>query len=338
MRGSRSRVDFPPFIPVFRNAHLSTIAANFWKRPETEIEFPLVRRVYQTEPETGVAVDEQMPSGNPVAHVLVIHGLEGGSDSGYIRSLSRNLLALGYGVHRFNMRSCGGTENLSKTNYHAGQTSDALFVLREIRKRFDTPLFLVGYSLGGNVGLKLAGELGQDANGLLDGVCAVSTPMDLAACAVALGRPSNFIYANRFVARLKDRIRRRHAQYPDVYDLGPLDGVKTIQQFDDAYTAKLFGFGTAANYFATQSSNQFLERIAIPALLIQAKDDPMIPFEVYGHPGIAGNPKIRLIASDHGGHVGFIARNQPRFWVDPIIAEFTCEVRNKQGSWLVLPS
>ena len=148
------------------------------------------------------------------------------------------------------MRSCGGTEHLSSTNYHAGQTSDALAVLREIRKEWAGPLFLVGFSLGGNVSLKLAGELGADAAGLLDGVCSVSTPIDLSACSDALEAPGNFIYENRFLVRLKDRIRRRHVAYPDRYDLGALERVRTIRQFDDAYTAKLFGFGTAANYFA----------------------------------------------------------------------------------------
>jgi uncharacterized protein len=315
-----------PFVPFFRNPHFSTIAANFWKRPESQARYPLVRRLYQTEPDVQVAVDEQMPSGAPVAaHVVIVHGLEGSSESGYVQSLSHEMLELNYGVHRFNMRSCGGTEGLAKSNYHAGQTSDLLFVLREIRKRAageGAPLFLVGFSLGGNVSLKLAGVLGSEAAGLLDAVCAVSTPIDLASCARALGKPGNIIYANRFVAGLKDRIRRRHAQYPDLYDIRPLDSVRTIQEFDDAYTAKLFGFGTAANYFATQSSNQFLEAIRVPTLLIQAKDDPMIPFDVYDHPAIGANPNIRLIATDHGGHVGFIARSQPRFWVDPVIAGF----------------
>ena len=319
-----------PFHPLFRNAHLSTIAGNFWKRPDTERQYPLLRRLYRTETDVEVAVDEQMPAAKPAANVMMIHGLEGASDSGYIRSLSREMLELGYGVHRFNMRSCGGTEHLSKTNYHAGQTSDALFVLREIRRRADAPLFLVGFSLGGNVGLKLAGELGPDAAGFLDGVCVVSTPIDLAACAETLGKPGNAVYSRRFVTRLKDRIRRRHARYPELYDIRALPGVRTIQQFDDAYTAKLFGFGTAANYFATQSSNQFLDRIAVPTLLIQAKDDPMIPFSVYNHPAIASNRNIRFIATDHGGHVGFIARRQPRFWLDATIAEF---VQNTHGGW-----
>ena len=317
----------PSFHPFFRNAHLSTLAANFWKRPVTEDRFPLTRRLYRTAADVEVAVDEQAPAGEPVARLMIIHGLEGSSESGYMQSLSAELLPAGYAIHRFNMRSCGGTEHLSSTNYHAGQTSDALAVLREIRQSWQGPLFLVGFSLGGNVSLKLVGELGADAIGLVDGVCSVSTPIDLAACATALEAPGNFIYANRFLVRLKDRIRRRHQAYPDRYDIGPLAGVRSIRQFDDAYTAKLFGFGTAANYFATQSSNQFLSAIRIPTLMIQAQDDPLIPFEVYNYPAIQSNPNIRLIATDHGGHVGFIARSQPRFWIDPVIHAWADEVR-----------
>lgn len=313
------------FEPYFRNAHLSTFAANFWKRPLSEVRFPLQRRIYRTAADTQVGVDEQMPASTPLARVMMIHGLEGSSESGYLRSLSHELLTAGYGVHRFNMRSCGDTEHLSSTNYHAGQTSDALAVLREIRHEWPGPLFLVGFSLGGNVSLKLAGELGADAAGLLDGVCSVSTPLDLSACSDALDQPGNFIYSNRFLVRLKDRIRRRHLMYPDLYDIGPLDAVKSIRQFDDAYTAKLFGFGTAANYFATQSSGQFLESIRVPTLMIQAKNDPLIPFEVYDHPAIRSNPNLRLIATGHGGHVGFIARAQPRFWIDPVIREWIGE-------------
>ena len=330
-------MDPTPFVPFFRSAHLSTIASNFWKRPITIPLFPVTRRIYRTAPDVAVAVDEQTPS-DPIAHVLAIHGLEGSSNSGYLLSLSHELLHANIAIHRFNMRSCGGTEHLAKSNYHAGQTSDALAVLKEIRQTWDGPLFLVGFSLGGNVSLKLSGELGEEAIGFLDGVCSISNPLDLSACSDALEEPRNVIYENRFLKYLRARINRRHLQYPDLYDIKPLAKVRTIRQFDDAYTAKLFGFGTAANYFATQSSNQFLERIKIPTLLIQAKDDPLIPFRVYNHPAIKSNPKISLIATDHGGHVGFIARSQPRFWIDAHIRRWIEEVRNKSGrSTVIIP-
>jgi predicted alpha/beta-fold hydrolase len=202
-----------PFQPFFRNPHLVTIASNFWRRPNSERAFPVEAKLYQTEPEVRVLVHTQKPQA-PRGDVIVIHGLEGSSQSGYAVSLAAAALDAGYAVHRFNMRSCGGTEHLALSNYHSGQTSDLLYVMREIKRASGLPLFAVGFSLGANVALKLAGELGEAGRDLLTGVCAVSAPIDLAACARALGEPRNFIYARRFLTRLKARVRRRHVQAP----------------------------------------------------------------------------------------------------------------------------
>jgi len=321
-----------PFRPFFRNADLATIAGNFWRRPEIAQRWPVEAAVYRTEPEVQVLVRAQRPDRTPLGQILMLHGLEGSSNSGYLISLAHAALSRGYAASRMNLRGCGGTEHLAITSYHAGQTSDVLEVLRQRRAASDFPAFLVGFSLGGNIALKLAGELGSSARDLLSGVCAISTPIDLAACADALTRPRNRLYQNRFVSRLKDRIRRRHAQAPHLYTLEHLPKIRSIIDFDDHYTARLFGFGTAANYFRTQASNQFLERIQIPALLIQAKDDPMIPFSVYDHPAFTRNPHLRLIAPDHGGHVGFIARGRPRFWLDELLLDWVEEISNKSSA------
>jgi predicted alpha/beta-fold hydrolase len=314
-----------PFEPLFRNPHLATIAGNFWSRPESEHDWPVETVKYRTASDVSVLVHVQRPYGDPRGHIVLVHGLEGSSEAGYARSLSCRALGLGYAAHRFNMRGCGGTEDLTLSSYHAGQTSDLLSVLRDLRSMSPAPIFLVGFSLGGNVALKLAGELGDGARGLLSGVCAVSTPIDLAACAEALALPRNFIYQRRFLARLKARIRKRSLQAPHIYTTAHLPKIRTIAEFDEYYTSKLFGFGTAANYFRTQSSNQFLEHIRIPALLIQAKDDPLIPFSVYDHPAFRTNPNLQLIAVDHGGHLGFLSRRKPRFWLDEVVTSWiTC--------------
>jgi predicted alpha/beta-fold hydrolase len=205
-------------------------------------------------------------------------------------------------------------------------------VLRQVRTKTAAPLFVCGYSLGGNIALKLAGELGDAAQDLLTGVCAVSVPIDLAASSAALERPINYLYRDRFVARLKDRIRRRHVQSPEMYTLEHLPKIRTITNFDDYYTARLFGFGTAANYFKTQSSNQFLERIRIPTLVVQAKDDPMVPFSMFDHAAFAKNPQLRLVAVDHGGHLGFLARGGPRFWLDSLVMDWLEEVLNNRAA------
>ncbi|MGH9595135.1 MAG: YheT family hydrolase [Bryobacteraceae bacterium] len=311
-----------PFDPLFRNPHLATLAGNFWRRPISEDRWPAEAVVYQTEPTVRVLVRSQKPSGRAKGALVLVHGLEGSSESGYARSMVHGALQRGWATHRFNMRGCGGTEDLTISGYHAGQTSDLLAVIRELRDAGVWPIFVVGYSLGGNVALKLTGELGEAAQGLFAGVCAVSTPIDLAACVEALALPRNFIYENRFLNRLKARIRRRHLQAPEIYTLEHLPKIHSIADFDDHYTARLFGFGTAANYFRTQSSNQFLERIRVPTLLIQAKDDPLIPFSTYHHPAFAQNPKLTLQTPDYGGHLGFLSRRKPRFWLDETLLEW----------------
>ena len=314
------------FHPFFRNRDLATIAGNFWPRPALD-RWPVQATVYRTEPEVQVLAHSQQPEGAAKADILMVHGLEGSSTSGYLISLAHAALTRGYSTARLNLRGCGGTEHLALTSYHAGQTSDMLAVVRE--RAAQRPIFLIGFSLGGNIALKLAGELGESARDLLAGVCAVSTPIDLAACAEALGQPRNFLYQRRFVSRLKDRIRRRHLQAPHIYTTEHLPKIRTIIDFDNYYTAKLFDFGDAATYFRTQASNQYLERIRIPTLLVQAKDDPLIPFSVYRHPAFARNPHLRLITPDHGGHVGFISRRLPRFWVDGVLLDWIEEISNQ---------
>jgi predicted alpha/beta-fold hydrolase len=318
------------FDPLFRNPHLATLAGNFWRRPPVEARWPVEAVIYRTEPDVQVLVHEQRPAGEIKGEVVLVHGLEGSSASGYALSMAYAALERGFAVHRFNLRGCGGTEHLALSSYHGGQTSDLLSVIREIRAKSSAPIFICGYSLGANIALKLAGELGGAASDLLTSVCAVSVPIDLAMSAAAIERPANFLYQNRFVERLKDRIRRRHVQAPEMYTLEHLPKIRTIVNFDDYYTAKLFNFGTAANYFKTQSSNQFLEHIRIPTLVITAKDDPMVPFAMFGHPAFDSNPHLRLSAVEHGGRLGFLARRQPRFWLDGVLMDWLEEVLNNR--------
>jgi predicted alpha/beta-fold hydrolase len=123
---------------------------------------------------------------------------------------------------------------------------------------------------------------------------------------------------------------------PGLFALDGLDQVQSVYEFDDRFTALAFGFGTADNYYATQSSNQFLDRIRVPTLVVQSKDDPLIPFEVYNHPAFSSNPFLRLLAVDHGGHLGFVSKTKPRFWLDGVLVQWMREVRNKVPAGSVL--
>jgi predicted alpha/beta-fold hydrolase len=304
----------PDFEPFFRNPHLLTIAGNFWPRAIDTVRFPAVTKTYPVDPKNTVTAFEHQPAGMARAQLVLLHGLEGSAGAGYFASFSQAALEHGFGVHRLNMRTCGGTEDQCETMYHSGLTGDPLYVIRQIAGRKIGPVFLVGFSLGGNVALKLAGELGE--TDLLAGVVAVSTPIDLARCVREIDRPANLLYSRRFLDRLRSRIRRKSLLSPELYSNAGLDEVKTIWEFDDRFTAPLFGFGTAANYYATQSAQNFLPLIRVPTLAIAAEDDPLVPFEVYQCDAFQTNPALTLAATRHGGHLGFLSKRKPRFWLD----------------------
>jgi predicted alpha/beta-fold hydrolase len=306
-----------PFHPLFRNAHLQTIAGHFWTRDGAEVRYPPVRRLFRTEPGVEVLVESQRPEGRAAGHIVMVHGMEGSGRAGYIRSLSGSALAAGFAAHRFHMRTCGGTEHLSPTLYHAGLTGDLAAVLRQFSAEGSAPVFLVGFSLGGNVVLKLAGEMGEAASELMAGVCAVSTPIDLAASSRRISAPVNLVYERRFVRRMRARLSAT-GRY------GPADfaGLRTIEAIDNRITAPSFGFGDAAGYYRTQSAVRFLAGIRVPTLLVQAKDDTFVPFDIFGSAVVRGNPRIELWATEHGGHLGFLGARPHRFWADAAIMEW----------------
>jgi uncharacterized protein len=310
-----------PFVPLFRSPHLQTIAAHYWKRPEARV--PVERRLIETEPGVQVLVESQRPVGKVVGQVVMIHGLEGSGSAGYIRSLSASAVDAGYAAHRFHMRTCGGTEHLCQTLYHAGLTSDLFAFLRQL----GGPAYLVGFSLGGNVVLKLAGELGGRAPEFIDGVCGVSTPLDLAICARRIAELDNRVYEARFLRRMRARLCATGR-----YNASDFAGLRSVMDLDERITAPSFGFGNAANYYRTQSAIGFLEAIRVPALLIQAKDDTFIPFEIFASPAVRSNPRIELIVTAHGGHLGFLGRRPYRLWADHAIMNWIRSQTAKKAS------
>jgi predicted alpha/beta-fold hydrolase len=302
------------FDPLFRNPHIQTIAAHLWPRPRSKREIPLERRLYETEPGIQVLVESQRPPG-AVGDLVMVHGLEGSGEAGYMEGLAAVALAAGFGAHRFHMRTCGGTEQHANTLYHAGLTSDLAAVLRVMREEGRAPVCLVGFSLGGNVVVKLAGELGDSAARLIRCVCAVSTPLDLAACARRLDATENRLYQYRFVRRMRTRLCATGRYRP-----AELSGFKSVMDIDNQITAPSFGFGDAANYYRTQSAAGFLAGVRVPVLLLQAKDDPLVPFEIFEK--LPANPRVKLLATEHGGHLGFLGKRPHRFWVDEAVMEW----------------
>jgi uncharacterized protein len=214
-----------PYDPLFRNPHLITVASNFWTRPLDTVRYPVEAIRYRTDPQTQVLVHVQRPQGQPKASLILVHGLEGSSEGGYMRSMAHAALQAGYAVYRTNIRGCGGTVDWCRTLYHAGLTTDLHSLLQQITG----PKILIGYSLGGNQVLNLAAELGPGNDVELLAVCSVSAPLDLAACSKQLEAPSNFIYELRFVRSMKEKMRQRQRLMPEVFQFdGVLGGIRTV--------------------------------------------------------------------------------------------------------------
>jgi predicted alpha/beta-fold hydrolase len=305
------------FRPLFRNPHLQTIAGHYWPQRIPRGEAFAVRRRFQTEPGVQVEALCEAPSSGAIGQIVMVHGLEGSADAPYMRRLGALALSAGFAVCRLNLRSCGGTERLSQTLYHAGLTSDLLAVLRELQTEGRGPAFLVGFSLGGNIVLKLAGELGAAARGWIRGVAGVSTPLDLEACCRRIAERGNRFYEWRFVRRMRARLRATGR-----YSRHDLAGLRSIRAIDERITAPAFGFGSAVEYYRTQSAIGFLHAIRVPALILQAKDDPFIPFQCFDTQAIRSNLWIELLVTTSGGHLGFLGRRPERFWADRAILDW----------------
>jgi predicted alpha/beta-fold hydrolase len=259
--------------------------------------------------------------------MLALHGLEGSSSAHYMRGLADKAFAAGFNVLLLNQRNCGGTEQHSAGLYHSGLTADADHVIRELIDRDGIPSIVVaGYSLGGNLALKLAGNYAGAPPPQLRGVCAVSPVMELAECVSALERRQNFIYQWNFVRGLKGRMLRKARWQPGRFPVERLNGIRTVRQFDEVFTAPHFGFLDATDYYHRASAMRVIERIRVPALIITAEDDPFVPIEPFRDPRVTGNPQIDVVITRHGGHCGFItdsANGDDGYWAERQVLQFT---------------
>lgn len=309
---SPQSIELSPFAPRprFRNGHVMTFGA--WRRMRQYPGLPAAEpRLFQTAPDTTVLAHTYWQHDRATKPTLVaLHGLEGSIESHYMRGLASEAWALGWNAVLLNQRNCGGTEHLTPSLYHSGLTADPFAVISQLNAE-GLPMFgVVGYSLGGNLALRIAGEMAtspEHAHLPIRAVVAVSPTMDLALCVRAIERPVNFLYQWHFMRNLRARMRRKAALWPGEYDLAPLGGLRTIRQFDDAYTAPRAGFGTAENYYHQVSAMRLIDRVKIPTLIIGSEDDPFEPPEQFRRPEVTGNPNVRVLVSRHGGHCGFLS-------------------------------
>ena len=240
--------------------------------------------------------------------LLIVHGLEGSSDSGYALGLAAKGLAAGMNVVRMNQRNCGGTNHLAPTLYHSGRSPDVAAVSAALIARDRIArLALVGFSMGGNLVLKLAGEWCREAPPQLRAVAAVCPAVDLADSADALHEKSNRVYEYYFLWKLRQRLRQKARHFPGQFDLSRLKGLKSLRQFDDKVTAPYCGFTGAADYYYRAAASRVIGQIAVPTLILHAANDPFIRITTATRAKIASNRYISFHESSDGGHCSFLA-------------------------------
>lgn len=324
-----------PFRPHgwFNGGHAQTLAAYAWPRTHRFRSVKDEERLFDTAPEVKVLAHCRWQPNPPETPTLILwHGIEGSSASTYMFGTAEKAFAAGFNVIRMNLRTCGGTDHLTSSIYHGGLTDDLREVVRQLLHDHGLKrLFLVGFSLGGNMVLKLAGEYGKDIPDEVLAVAAISPSIDLNASAELIVKRSNWIYHRDFVYRLKKRIRTKHKLFPDRYDVSELGSVRTLRQFDNQFTARAHGFAGADDYYYRASAIRVIDQLQVPTLIIHAQDDPFIPFEPLLDPAVTNNPYILLIGPERGGHVAFLSANGEDpdvFWAENRVVEF-CKLANE---------
>jgi uncharacterized protein len=313
-------------LPRWKGGHWMTLYA--WGKPRRFPSLPPAQpRYFDVAAGTRVLAHchwQQQPWRHST--IILLHGLESSSDAHYMRGISDKAFAAGFNTVRLNQRNCGGTEDLSDSLYHSGLTHDPLAVMRELTMVDGLSSFaVVGYSLGGNLALKLAGDFGPTPPETLFAVCAVSPTMDLAGCVEALERRSNRIYQFNFVRNLKKRMRRKIEAFPATFSAAALPGVRTIREFDEAYTAPFHGFDGASDYYARASAMRVIDQISVPTLIISAMDDPFVPPAPFLDPAAVDNPHITVALTSHGGHCGFVESgggSYDGYWAEREVVDF----------------
>jgi predicted alpha/beta-fold hydrolase len=337
----------PPFTPLsfnprrfLRNGHVQTVAGNFLPRA-SHLPLP-VSELVEVSPASGTQIATEVlcqchwqpaavRSQRPTA--IIVHGLEGSDESQYVVGNTNKLWRAGANIIRMNMRNCGGRNfemaRRTPTLYHSGLSGDVGAVMRHFltRERLES-IALIGYSMGGNLVLKLAGELGADAPRQLHSVVGVSPAIDLGPSATALHKPENRLYERRFLRKLLRRFRHKVRLFPRVFDPNRATGIGSLREFDDRITALYSGFASADDYYYRAAAARVVDRITVPTLILHALDDPFVTITAATLAAIAANPYITLLQTERGGHCAFLSPRDPAnaaddgYWAETTLLRF----------------
>jgi predicted alpha/beta-fold hydrolase len=314
----------------YRNGHLQTIYPTLFRKvpPQTH------ERERITTPDDDF-LDLDWARGQRSDRVAILsHGLEGSSKATYIQGMTRALVNAGWHVLAWNFRSCSGEPNRQLRSYHSGSIEDLQSVLHHVGhgQRYQS-IALIGFSLGGNLMLKLLGELGQDIDRRICAAVAFSVPCDLAASAKRLEHVTNRLYMHRFLRTLSAKIREKVQRFPGRIHADGLAQMRSFREFDQSYTAPIHGFSSAEDYWAQCSCSSVLTNITIPTLLINAKNDPFLTPSCFPLEAARRNPQLHLETPQHGGHLGFVQfKDNGVYWSEQRALQFLQVMRDGKSS------
>ncbi|NOS91288.1 MAG: alpha/beta fold hydrolase [Cyclobacteriaceae bacterium] len=279
---------------LFFNAHIETICPALFRKIQLS---PYQRERITTPDDDFLDLDWLKQGSNKL--VIISHGLEGNSQRAYIQGMAKHFFSNGYDVLAWNYRGCSGEMNRQQRFYHSGATDDLKWVIDNASANYDS-IYLVGFSLGGNLSLKYLGE--GNVNSLVKKAVVFSVPLELHTSCLEILKSSNWMYHHRFLRSLKAKVIAKANQRTDL-DISQLDQIKTLIQFDDHFTAPIHGFANAIDYYKKCSSLYFLSEIRIPTLIVNAKNDPFLSNDCY--PELPAGSSVKMETPSHGGHVGF---------------------------------
>jgi predicted alpha/beta-fold hydrolase len=323
----------PPWLP---DGHSQTIySAFFAPRPAVDYrrerwdtpDGDFIDLDWTDGPERGARGAERGPESDPderIPLVVLFHGLEGSSRSHYALALMRQVRKLGWRGVVVHFRGCSGEPNLLPRAYHSGDSAEIDWILRRLRAEHPShELYATGVSLGGNALLKWLGEQAESAKPVVARACAVSAPVDLMAAGEALGRGFNRVYARYFLSTLKRKSLAKLKRHPGLFDRRRVMAARTLREFDEVVTAPLHGFAGTDDYWTRASSKPWLARIAVPTLLLNARNDPFLPAWALPQPAEL-SPLVTAEFPDSGGHAGFVAGRFPGHlgWLPERICDF----------------
>lgn len=303
----------PPFF-LF-NAHLETIFPSQFRK----VKLPSYQRERINTPDNDF-LDLDWLKRNSQKLAIISHGLEGDTSRPYIKGMAKALYNNGYDILTWNYRGCSGEMNQALRFYHSGATDDLATVVDHATGKGYHEINLIGFSLGGNLTLKYLGE--ERSRPALHKAVTFSVPMDLHTSCVKISLPSNWIYSQRFLRSLRKKVIGK-AKIMQGINIEPLKTVKTLQQFDDVFTGPIHGFKDAIDYYTQSSSLRVVTNIAIPTLIVNAKNDPFLSVECFPEDLLKNHPFVSFETPDHGGHVGFTQFNKNGlYWSEERTLEF----------------